>query len=227
MARSRTTGARGSASPTQAAGAPETGRHGYVRPALDGSLSWARPGTRRRRLAEQRGPSRWDLVRGAAVAGALAAATWVVTLLVVAVTEGRSAAYPLAAVTALFRGERALGLPPTVGEVTGTALVRGALWTVLLAALLGGLFAVASRALLPRHPSVLVVAGAVAALVVFLLGVVLVGQPGSRTLQREVSSYQGFRDLGLPLVGLAQVLSGAVFGAWWARVSCGQEDASA
>lgn len=186
---------------------------------LDGSLSWARPGRRRRPLHEPAGPSAWDLVRGGLVAAGLAAATWLATLVVVAVAEGRHAAYPFAAVTALFRGERALGLPPDTGEVTTAVLVRGAFWTALMAVLLGTLFAVATLRGRPHARATLVCGAAVAALAVFLLGIVLVGQPGNRTLQREVSSYQGFRDLGLPLVALAQVLAGAVFGAWWARTS--------
>lgn len=186
---------------------------------LDGSLSWARPGRRRRQLHEPEGPSAWDLVRGGLVAAGLAAATWLATLVVVAVAEGRHAAYPFAAVTALFRGERALGLRPNTGEVTTAVLVRGAFWTALMAVLLGTLFAVAALRGRPYARATLVCGAAAAALAVFLLGIVLVGQPGNRTLQREVSSYQGFRDLGLPLVALAQVLAGAVFGAWWARTS--------
>lgn len=199
--------------PTPAAAQP-TGAAAPRR--LDGSLSWARPGRRRRPLQPE-GPGAGDLVRGVVVGAGLAAVTWLGTLALVAVAQGRPATYPFAAVTALFRGERALGLPPAAGEVTTSALVRGALWTALLALLLGTAFAVVTGRGRPHSRAVLVGAGAVAALAVFLLGAALVGQPGSRALQREVSSYQGFRDLGLPLVALAQVLAGAVFGAWWAR----------
>lgn len=204
------------------AGAAVAARAGD-RPGLDASSSWARPGKRRRRLQQRQGPGPWELVLGALAASGLAAAAWSATLVVVAVAEGRSATYPFAAVTALFRGERALGLPPTTGEVTTSVLVRGVFWTAVMAVLLGAGFAVVSRRGLPRRRSVVIGSAAVAALVVFLLGVALVGQPGGRTLQREVSSYQGFRDLGLPLVALAQVLAGLVFGAWWARLTCGRE----
>ncbi len=197
----------------------------HVRPRVDTSVSWARPGTRRRELPKRQGPGQLELIRGALVASGLAAAAWLITLVVVAVAEGRSATYPFAAVTALFRGERALGLPPTTGDVTTTVLVRGLLWIALLAVLLGSVFAVAGVRGLPRRRAVVIASAAVAALVVFLLGIVLVGQPGSRTLQREVSSYQGFRDLGLPLVALAQVLAGVTFGAWWARLTCPRDRA--
>lgn len=205
---------RNSTRPTTAAPAAGEGT------TLDGSLSWARPGKRRRPLEVHQGPGPWGLVRAALVASGLGALAWLVTLVVAALAEGRPATYPFAAVTALFRGARALGLPPHVGEVSTAALVRGVLWTALVAVLLGGLYAVVSLKALPRRRVVVIAGAALAALAVLGLGSLVFGQPGSRALQREVSSAQGFRDLGLPAVVLAQVLAGVVFGSWWARCTC-------
>lgn len=175
-------------------------------------LPWGR--SRRRPVESTSGGLPEALAAGGAavLSAALAAASWLVALVVAAAVQGRDLGYPLAAVAAVFRGERALGAGPAAGELSTTAFVRGAAWTVLVALLLAGAFALVTRRHRSWGPVVLGSLGAVASLVLFAAGVVLLGDTDGPSLQRSVSSYEGLRSLGLPVVGGAHVLAGLVMG---------------
>ncbi len=162
------------------------------------------------------GGPRGAVLHSTLLGAALAAATWLSALAVVAVAQGRSALYPLAAVTAVFRGERALaGLDGSASPGAWTS-VRGVFWTALVGLLLGGLFAVAARRARGVHPALVAVAGGLTGLVVALAAAALVGHPGVQTMQQQISSFEGLRRLGTGWVVGAWVVAGVALGSWWA-----------
>lgn len=156
-------------------------------------------------------------VRRLLVGCVLGVAAWAVVLAVVAVSEGRSVLHPLGAVAAVFGGERALGLPRHPGHVSLWTACLGVLWALAVAVPVGGAFAYLTRRLPARQGWLVLLLGAVTGGLLFVVADELIGTPGSRGMQLRISSFQGFRDLGLLDVGLACALAGAVIGAWWAR----------
>ncbi|MCA1711260.1 MAG: hypothetical protein LC789_06310 [Actinobacteria bacterium] len=159
--------------------------------------------------------TRTSLARtGIAIAGG--AAAYYVALTAFAVSQGRSATYPLRAVVAIFRGNHALpAYGPTFDVTTGTAIFAGSGWILLLSAACAGTFALLVRRRV--LPAPLLVVAAVAWSLLWLGFTLLVFDNGGPVgVRRAVSSFQGLHELGSGAFVVAHVAFGASVGSCFA-----------